>query len=399
VPSQRNQHQSSPDSVLNMIMSEKPRKVLLAVPYFPPHKGGTELFTFNIAKQLSGSFGWHVVVLTTTDARSEKIERVSERLTIYRLPYWRKVSNSPVSLSWFWRIRKIVKTERPDLINAHSPVPGLGDIASLVAGRLPVIVNYHAGSMRKGQRLADLMIWVYEHVALKASLGKARKIIASSDFVRDGILSPFAYKAITITPGVDAEQFYPAKSAADRPHLLFVGSLNSSEKHKNLRGLLVACKELRFAIPELELTVVGDGDDRAYYEELAESMGLGDRTTFMGYLDRGALADVYRSAAVFAMPSTNDSFPLVITEAMASGLPIVSTRVGGIPTLVDDGVDGLLVDPTSSDELVKALRAVLQDRMLAADMGTAGRAKAVHKLTWRTRGEMTDRVFRDVLGG
>jgi glycosyltransferase involved in cell wall biosynthesis len=380
-------------------MPHKLPKVLLAVPYFPPHKGGTELYAFNIAHQLSRSFGWNVVVVTTTDGRSKEIERLSDRVTVYRLPYWRKLSNSPVSGSWFWQIRKIIKAESPDLINSHSPVPGLGDVASLMAGRRPVVANYHAGSMRKGQRLPDLAIWIYENILLRAMLHKASKIVASSDFVRDGILHRFAHKAITITPGVDAELFHPASRSVNRPHVLFVGSLNISEKHKNLSGLLVACKDLRSAIPQLELTVVGDGDGRAHYEGLAVSMGLGDMTTFTGYLEGGALADVYRRAAVFAMPSTNDSFPLVITEAMASGLPVISSRVGGIPTLVDEGVDGLLVEPTNTNELVKALRTVLEDRTRAAEMAAAGRQKAVRRLSWQTRGEMMDRAFRDVLVG
>jgi glycosyltransferase involved in cell wall biosynthesis len=372
-------------------------KVLLAAPYFPPHKGGTELFALNIADQLSKNFGWDVVVVTTTDGHSEELERVRDGLVVYRLPYWRKVSNSPLSGSWFWRIRKIIKAERPDLVNAHSPVPGLGDLASLMAGRCPVVANYHCGPMRKGQRWPDMAIWIYENILLRALLLKARRIVASSDFVRDTVLRRFGYKTITITPGVDAQQFHPASHPVNSPHVLFVGSLNNSERHKNLAGLLAACKELRGIIPQLELTVVGDGDGRKYYEELAASMGLGGMTTFAGYLERPALAEAYRAAAVFVLPSTKDSFPLVIAEAMASGLPVISTRVGGIPTLVDHGVDGLLVDPTDSHELAKALRIVLEDRALSAEMAAAGRHKAVQRLSWLSRGELTDRVFRDVV--
>jgi glycosyltransferase involved in cell wall biosynthesis len=385
------------DSLLIVTEPQKVPKVLIAVPYFPPHKGGTELFALNIADQLSSNFGWEVVVVTTTDGRSEEIDRVHEGLVVYRLPYWRKLSNSPISASWFWQIRNIIKAECPDLINAHSPVPGLGDVASLVAGRRPVVANYHCGPMRKGRRFTDVAIWMYERVLLKALLYKARKVVASSDFVRDSMLSRFVHKTVTITPGVDAEQFHPADHPVSRPHVLFVGSLNTSERHKNLSGLLAACQELRTLIPELELTVVGDGDGRSHYEELTVSMGLGDMTTFAGYLERGALAEAYRSAAVFVLPSMNDSFPLVITEAMASGLPIVSTRVGGIPTLVDHGVDGLLVDPTDSHELVKALRTVLEDRLLAREMAAAARQKATQDLSWQSRGEMTDRLFRDVV--
>ena len=109
-------------------------------------------------------------------------------------------------------------------------------------------------------------------------------------------------------------------------------------------------------------------------------------------------AEAYRSAAVFVLPSTNDSFPLVIAEAMASGLPVVSTQIGGIPTLVDNEADGLLVDPTDVTALVKALERILTDNTLARRMGNAGREKAVNSLSWASRGRMTDELFCEILG-
>lgn len=372
-------------------------KVLLVASYFPPHKGGTELFAANIAEQLSQKHAWEVVVVTTGEGRETEIEVSGAHLRVYRLPYWYKLSNSPLSLGWFWRLRRIIRAENPDLLNIHTPVPGLGDIASSVAGERPVVVNYHMGAMRKEKSYLNSVIWIYEHVLLKPMLYKARAIISSSDYVRDDFLADFKYKVQTITPAVDTEVFHPAPAAVDAPRIIFVGSLNRSDQHKNLRALLAACQRLRAVIPDLHLTVVGDGDGRPMYEDIAASMDLGDAITFAGWLEHNALAEAYRAATVFVLPSTNDSFPLVITEAMASGLPVISTRVGGIPTLVDDDVDGLLVAPTDVGQLVGALHRVLTDKDLANRLGKAGRDKAVQFLSWSSRVEVTDRVFRDVL--
>jgi glycosyltransferase involved in cell wall biosynthesis len=372
-------------------------KVLVAVPYFPPHKGGTELYALNIAQMLSADFGWNVVVVTTAHPGCPEVEHMTDRLTVYRLPYRFKLSNSPLSLAWFWQLRRLIRVEAPDLISAHAPVPGLADMVSLVAGHRPVVLNYHSSSMRKGRHWADPIIWVYEHIFLKVMFRRARKLIGSSDFVRDGILRSYSNKAMTITPGVDLDVFQPADTLVDAPHVLFVGSLNKAERHKNLHGLLAACKEVRTAVPDLRLTVVGDGDGRSAYQDLAVSLGLGDITRFLGHVDRPTLADAYRQAAVFALPSTNDSFGMVNAEAMASGLPVVSTLVGGIPTVVDDEVTGLLVEPTDTAALAQALRRVLGDRELAIQLGKAGREKVVRSLSWSSRGELTDRVFRDVL--
>lgn len=372
-------------------------KLLIVIPYFPPHIGGTELFAANIADELTHYHAWNVVVVTTSDKAHEEIEQRSDGLRIYRLPYKAKISNTPLSLAWLWRIRRIIRNERPDLVNVHTPVPGLADIASLLAGKRPVVVNYHAGSMRKERSRLNLLIWLYESFLLQPMLCKARKIISSSDYVRDSMLEKFKDKTVTISPAVDSDMFHPAESRSDSHRVVFVGSLKKSDGHKNLDGLLLACELLRQEIADLTITVVGDGDGRAVYEELARDLRLADITTFTGWLERAELACTYREGAVFALASRQDSFPLVITEAMASGLPVVTTRVGGIPTLVEDGVDGLLVPPDDLGALVDALRRVLMDQDLACRLGRAGREKAVRSLNWSSRGELTNRVLRDVL--
>jgi glycosyltransferase involved in cell wall biosynthesis len=372
-------------------------RVLLVASYFPPHKGGVEFFASSIAEQLSVHFNWDVAVVTTGEERYEQLERKHEGLRIYRLPYRRKLSNSPLSVAWLWRVWRIIRDEAPDLINIHTPVPGLGDLTSIVAGDRSIVLNYHSGPMRKERSRLNAIIWIYEQVLAKPMLYKARQIISSSEYVRNGILARFKHKTLTITPGVDSDMFRPPESPVDSEHVIFVGSLNKSDSYKNLSGLLAACQKLVAIVPDLKLTVVGDGDGRAGYEQLASNLGLDDMTTFTGSLDREALADAYRAASVFALPSAKDSFPLVITEAMASGLPVVSSNIGGIPTLVDDGVDGLLVSPTDVGALAEALARVLTDKTLARQMGRAGREKAVRRLSWLSRAEMTDAVFRNVV--
>lgn len=372
-------------------------KALLVVSYFPPHRGGVELYASNIAERLCNHYAWDVVVVTTGEGSKAEVQERNSSLKVYRLPYRCKLSNSPLSLSWFWRVKEIIRVEKPDLINIHAPVPGLPDIASLLAGKCSVIVNYHMGTMRKNESLLNPIIWTYEHILIRPMLRKAKRIISSSDYVRDCFLADYRRKAQTITPAVDSERFHPAAATVTAPHIVFVGSLRKTDGHKNLRALLAACQELHSQFPELRLTAVGGGDDRGIYRRLAVDMGLEEVVTFTGWLDEDELAEAYRAAAVFVLPSTNDSFPLVITEAMASGLPVISTRVGGIPTLVDDEIDGLLVDPPDAGALSEALKRILIDKDLAVRMGAAGRHKAVHSLSWSSRTEMTDKVFREVL--
>src|ERR1039457_5321318 len=99
----------------------KTRKVLFVVPYFPPHKGGMELVARNIAEQLSRNHTWQVVVVTTGEERAIEVEKADSGLVVYRLPYWRKISNSPVALSWLWHLRRIIQRSEEHTSELQSP--------------------------------------------------------------------------------------------------------------------------------------------------------------------------------------------------------------------------------------------------------------------------------------
>jgi len=376
--------------------SKAKKKVLFVTSYFPPHPGGVEKFVFNIAEQLSQNHNWQVVVVTSAEDGVRKIE-TTDGIKIYRLHYQLKLSNSPLSLSWFWRLRKIIREENPDILNIQLPVPGMGDIAGLRAGNRPVVVTYHMASMKKESSPLNFIVAIYENVALPPLLRKAKRLISASDYVRDGFLAAYKHKTQTITPAVDVKLFHPATSRVTAPRILFVGSLNQSEKHKGLSYLLTACQKLHTSVADVHLTVVGSGDGLAEYQRLVTTMGLENIVDFRGVLHGDELAEAYRSAAVFTLPSTNDNFPLVIAEAMATGLPVVSTQIGGIPTLVDEGVTGLLVPPRDTDALAAALQQILTNPDLAQHLGEAGRRKAVNQLTWSRQANVTDQLFVEVL--
>jgi glycosyltransferase involved in cell wall biosynthesis len=251
--------------------------------------------------------------------------------------------------------------------------------------------------MRKGRWQTDALIALYEQVLRRGLLEKPEWIIASSRFVRDSHLTRFRAKCSVVTPGVDATLFTPA-ATLPRNRVLFVGGLNRSEEHKGLDHLLTAITALRLQISSLKLDVVGSGDHVAHYRALTRSLGIQEHVQFLGGLAGSELAAAYRRATVLALPTTNDSFPLVLLEAMASGLPVVSTRVGGVPELVEDGTHGFLVEPEDNTALTDRLRRVLDDPELAGRLGGAGRRKA-NSLGWEGQAARTDTILRSVLRG
>ncbi|WP_159628355.1 TIGR03088 family PEP-CTERM/XrtA system glycosyltransferase [Massilia puerhi] len=185
-----------------------------------------------------------------------------------------------------------------------------------------------------------------------------------------------------IDNGVDTERFRPAlpgESGAeawhDDPHAFVIGSVGRLQDVKDQATLVDAFALLCRMLPQepLRLVLVGDGPLRASLAAQVAANGLQDRVWLAGA--RADVAPVMRGFSLFALSSIAEGTPVTLLEAMASGLPVVSTAVGGIPDLVADGANGALVPPSNPQALAQALAAYVRDRALAQAHGAAGRAR------------------------
>jgi glycosyltransferase involved in cell wall biosynthesis len=149
-----------------------------------------------------------------------------------------------------------------------------------------------------------------------------------------------------------------------------VGSLGRLERQKGFDVLLRAMAE----VPEARLVIVGDGDERAALESLAERLDLGSRVRFEGWHEEPRRW--LTTFDVFALPSRLEGFPLSIVEAMLAKLPVVATPVGSVAEAVRDGETGLLVSPEDPVALARALRELVGDEARRSAMGTLGRERA-----------------------
>jgi glycosyltransferase involved in cell wall biosynthesis len=372
----------------------KSHKILLVTPYFPPHFGGVEQYVYNLGLRLQEQLGERVVVATTGGTSCGVCCGEVDGLLVYQLPVVGKLSNTPVGVGWLRALRRVIATENIELVSAYAPVPVLADVAARASGDLPFVLTYLAGPMQKGQFWPDLLISLYQRAILPQTAARADRIICSSDWVRSSFANLFGARAITISPGVEVGIFRPGGRA--RPdRLLFVASLDRATRYKGLDDLLQAVRFLSASRPTVRLVVVGEGDSRGEYERRSREMGLGDLVHFTGALDLTELVAAYQHAAVVVLPTRFDSFPTVIAEAMACGRPVVSTTVGGVPTLVSDEVNGLLVPPADIASLASALERVLRDEALARQLGAAARERVVSGLSWEAQAERTAAVFEE----
>jgi glycosyltransferase involved in cell wall biosynthesis len=373
------------------------RSVLVVTPYFPPAGGGLERYATSISEALHRRHGWRVVFAASGSPRGVKVERRGDS-RVYLLPVLFRWSNTPLHPAWPGQLHRIIRAERPDVIYAHTPVPGMAEAVALVSGKVPVVLAYHVGSLGKGNPAFDLAAIVYERAVLGRLTRKASHVIASSSFVQALHARRFGTNSTVIPPGVDVDRFLPAEGAVPA-RVLFVAGLSRGAAHKGLSELLAAFQLLVRRCPDVELVVVGEGDARADLERAAASEGLGERVRFVGYLDGAELAAAYRSARALALPSQSDNFPLVALEAMASGVAVVATRVGAMAELIGDDERGFLVDPGDVTGLADKLDLLMADPGLAFSLGAAGRALVESTYTWEMQADKTHAVLDRVVAG
>jgi glycosyltransferase involved in cell wall biosynthesis len=190
---------------------------------------------------------------------------------------------------------------------------------------------------------------------------------------------------------VDLEAFTPKQTPGG--DVVFAGRL-SEEKGVDVLVDAVAAR------PELRLDVAGDGPARASLEALAIERGASDRIRFHGRLPTDILQELLRSASVAAVPSRwYENMPLAVLEAFASGLPVVGTALGGVPELIEPGVDGAIVPPNDPGALGEALAGLVNDPDGAMAMGRRGREKAEREFAPVVHMERLDGLYDEARKG
>jgi glycosyltransferase involved in cell wall biosynthesis len=354
-------------------------KLLIASAYFPPEVGGLERYAFEMAK-VALAANYDVVIVTSDSGETLRKESV-DGMTIYRMPTQFKILNTPISLRWYGMIKKIVADEKPDVVNVHMPVPYLADLVILAARRIPSVVTYHSGSMKKRNLIADRAIELYERIILRMVLHKATKIICSSEFVRDTFLKRYKAKSVTVSPGVDTSVFTRRTAKPEDEKIIFIGNFSYGWK-----GLKYLREAINF-LPSARLVVVGTGT----HEE-------SPRTTYLGSLSGDALVKEIQSSRVLVLPSVSNSeaFGMVLIEAMACGVPVVGSAIGGIPNTIKDGEDGLLAEPRSALSLAAAIKLIFDEPRLEERLIENGYQKVVELYTWAAQGQKYVRLLEEV---
>jgi len=300
-------------------------------------------------------------------------------------------------------LAEVIRERRPALVHAHGSKAGLiARMAVLLAGRVPTIVTVH-NQVLYGS-ISPLMRWVYVTMERRLARRTAR-IITVSEALRREMVDVFGLDPALVTTVYNGLDLGPFLAGSDRAKArerygipagaLAIGLAARFAPQKALDVLVEAAVPVLERHPDARLVLAGSGPLLEFVRTRARASSVRDRILFPGLeTDMPGLLsalDIYASAAIA------EGLGLGTIEAMAAGLPVVSTTAGGTPEVVEDAVTGLLVPPGKAAQLTEALLWLAKDPALRRRMGEAGRARALERFTEERMLEGTAEVYREVL--
>ena len=292
---------------------------------------------------------------------------------------------SPLAFS---RLLRIVRDNRPEILHTHLVHADFHGLAAGRLARVPVLVSTKHGfnPFRGGRAFAaaDRAVAGLADVHIAISAGLARYLAESEGF--DEASFEIVHYGIVAGP-----EPAPLPRA---PRLAVVGRLIPIKGHD---VLLRALAEVRAEASEVTLEVAGEGRLEEELRATAHRLGLEDAVRFLGRV--APVGPVFERAEVVVVPSFGEGFGMVALEAMERGRPVIASSVGGLPEIVEEGVTGLLVPPGDAGALAAAIRELARDPGRTAEMGAAGRARALEAFSQERCTDRIDELYRAALAG
>ncbi len=366
-----------------------PIKVLWTVKQLD--RGGTETLLLNMAQCLDPA-KVEVSVVYLTEGRDALAEALARYVDVSCL-----ATRYLLGPSWTFRLRNLIKGERFQVVHSHSPVLAVASrlVCQTVRPRPALVSTYHGAwrSYRRPTRAAD-----------RATAGLDDAQLAVSEAARRSLPGSIARRATVLTHGVDLQSLEALRHQKrvlrqnlgidDKTRLVVsVANLHALKDHETL---LRAVREVITQVPDVIFWLVGDGPRRPHLELLNAELGLQEQVRFLGM--RPDAVSLVAAADLFVLSSFSEGLPISIVEAIALGLPVVATDVGGVREAIADGVEGLLVPMSSPDRLAQAMITLLNDASLRTRLAAA----ALHRranFDIRTTGRLLTELYYSLANG
>ena len=347
-----------------------------------PTLGGSGVVGTELGKSLA-RLGNEIHFITT--GHPPRLSGYDERVYLHKVvtgeyPLFQQYT--PYSLSLAVKIREVAEQYRLDLVHVHYAIPHAASAflakEMLKPRHLPTMTTLHGTDIT----LVGIMPSYYE--ITRFSIEKSDAVTAVSEFLRRETISEFRieHPIEVIHNFVDVDLFRIQENpCAARARLSPKGErvlmhISNFRKVKNLPIVLQVFSEVLKHVPA-RLALVGDGPEREATERQADEMGILGRVDFLG--DQESIADILPAADVFLLPSQHESFGLAALEAMACGVPVVGSRIGGLPEVIVHEETGFLCDPSDVACMTAIILGLFNDEDHRRAIGRAARARAVRE--------------------
>ena len=356
--------------------------------------------------------GYETTLVAGTLAHGEEsMARVAEGrgVRIETLPELHREISPLRDVRAVFRLAALIREVRPQILHTHTAKAGtIGRIAALLAGdaRPPIVVHTFHGHVLRGYfgpARSALFRLLESLLALRTTA-----LVAVSPEVRDDLVAlgiARADKFTVIRLGIELDERVgssPDGNGAETrrvlgipPDSFVVGWIGRMTGVKRTDDVLLALQRLRGQGVDARLCMVGDGPDRDAVERHARDLGIVRQCLFVGYQDE--VAPYYAAFDALILPSANEGTPVSAIEALAGGRPVVATRVGGVPDVVRDGLDGFLVEPGDVEAMAGRLAMLANDVDLRRRMGEAGRVRVLERYSVERLLDDVDRLYRTLL--
>ncbi|HEY8551224.1 MAG TPA: glycosyltransferase [Vicinamibacterales bacterium] len=301
-----------------------------------------------------------------------------------------------LDLAAAWRLARILRGLKPAIVHAHDPHGVAMGAAAIGYGTVGTPAPILVASRRVdfALRLNALSRWKYRQV---------RAFLCASECIRQMLLAQGmpADRVVTVHEGIDLQHVDAAPPVSVRetfwlPHNApIVGCVGALVEHKGHRHLIRAAAQIVHELPDARVVILGEGELRPELTQLIRELGLERHVLLPGF--RPDVLSLMKTFDVFVMPSITEGLGTSVLDALACRRPVVASRVGGIPEVVEDGVTGLLVPPRDPDLLAEAIVRLLQDRELADRLASTGRQRVEERFTAERMVEETVAVYRRLL--
>jgi glycosyltransferase involved in cell wall biosynthesis len=307
------------------------------------------------------------------------------------------------------RLVGVIRRLRPHILHTHTAKAGaVGRFAALASGdaRPPIVVHTYHGHVLRGYFDPARTAGFREIERLLAR--STTRLVAVSPEVRDdlvelGVAPAEQFSVIRLGIGLDERILAGGAQSRDELRRLFgvpearfvVGWIGRMTAIKRVEDVLLALQGLRGRGIDAVACLVGDGPDREAVERRAHELGLARHVLFVGY--QRDVAPYYAFFDALLLPSANEGTPVVAIESLAAGRPVVATRVGGVPDVVEDGRDGVLVPVGDVPAMVVALVELARDPERRRQMGEAGRERVVPRYRVERLVDDVDALYRELL--